>query len=1091
MSADPICAPDHERQRQEVCHVRISAPQTMNKPTGAESNIFDTPSAITPPPAFPAIPTLHFPSFARQPIAAPREFPTIAGYEIVKLLGRGGMGVIYLARHFALGRLVALKMVLGGAHASLDQLARFHTEAEAAARLQHPNIVQVFEFGESDGQPFLTMEYVEGSSLAAQLDGKPLPWRSATALLATLADGVHHAHQRGIVHRDLKPGNILLQKVDRRQHTVDSNGAPASGDASKKSTIATGSCLLTTVYSPKISDFGIAKLLIGGDNQTPTGAMLGTPGYMAPEQIGTSAPVGPAADIHALGAILFELLTGRPPFQAAEMLETLEQICFKEPVAPRRLIPTIPLDLETICLKCLQKEPRRRYESALALLEDLNRSLAGEPIRARPISLAERSARWARRRPAQAALLAVTCVAALALTGLAVGLSYNTRLTGLNHDLESAVQTARDAQAEAERQRAGANKMEHWIRYVRDIHLADEAWQNGQVRRVSELLGGYSNDLRGWEWHYLRGLARKDGRTLPHTAGVLTVAFDPSGQRLATGCQDGTVWFWDVATRTKHEAAAQHAGAVWSVAYSPNGLLLASAGDDRRVRLWDSQTGRLVRILGNCGTPLRCLAFSPDGRILATAGKEGTIQLWELDSGRNLSVLPGHPGGVFTLAFAPDGRTLASGGADRVVRLWDIASDDLIRTLEGHTEDVHGVAFSSNGTVLASAGGDGAVRTWNVVSGKPLTTYHPPQKTAFLGVAFGSDGSVAAASEAHQVYLWDKLGLHTFRGHNHRVQGVGFSPDGRILASASSDWTVKLWDVNSSQEFRALPAQSDHVLGASFRSDGRQLVDAAVDGTIRLWDVKDSKLLQRWEVDLDRPRGITFSADGRFLAAAGRKGIIRCYDLTTSAIFRTWQHDAPARAVAFSPDGRLLASGDDEGIAKVWDVAGDRLVFTGGGHTGPVRALAFSPDGQTLASGSLDGVRLWDTATGQPRVDVVLDAPRVVALAFSPSGGLAVAQMGGHITLWDLINQSCQQTLLGHSAMVWSLAFTPDGTRLASASRDMTVKLWDTASGQEVLTLRGFTSEISGVAFSPGATCLVTTDLGGSVRIWDSNRQRK
>ena len=195
-----------------------------------------------------------------------------------------------------------------------------------------------------------------------------------------------------------------------------------------------------------------------------------------------------------------------------------------------------------------------------------------------------------RRRPAQAALLAVTSVAALALTGLAVGLSYNARLTGLNRDLENAVQIAQDAQAEAERQRASVGKMERWVRYLRDIHLADEAWQDGQVRRVPELLNGCPTDLRGWEWHYLRGLARKDGRTLQHSAGVLAVAFAPTGRRLATGCQDGSVWFWDVATGTSHAAATRHAGTVWAIQLtSPNGLLLASAGDDRQVRLWGTR----------------------------------------------------------------------------------------------------------------------------------------------------------------------------------------------------------------------------------------------------------------------------------------------------------------------------------------------------------------------------------------------------------------------------------------------------------------------------------------------------------------------
>jgi WD40 repeat protein len=1065
-----VCAQGHRWQGSAACPTCGSAPATAGEPPTFDQDNFKTLPADAAPPAVSVIPTFALPAPAPAADAPLAELPRVAGYETLKVLGRGGMGVVYLAWQAGLARLVALKMVLAGAHAGPEARARFRTEAEAAARLQHPHIVQIYEIGFADGQPYLAMEYVEGGSLASRLDSKPQPWRAAAALAAKLAGAVHLAHERGIVHRDLKPANVLLQPAD-------SGSLPA--DRLSESAV------------PKITDFGVAKLVLGGVTQTPSGAILGTPGYMAPEQAaGASHPVGPAADVHALGAILYELLTGRPPFQAAGMLEILEQVRSQEPVSPRRLVAAIPPDLETICLKCLHKEPGRRYESALALAEDLDRCLAAEPIRARPVSAWERGVRWLQRHPARAALLAVSCLAALALTAVAVGLPYSVRLKALNVDLEAAVRRAEASQAEAEEQRAAVGRMERWVRYLRDVHLADEAWQNGQARPLRELLDECPGDLRGWEWYYLRGLSGRTGRSLPHQAGVFTVAFDPAGRGLASGCQDGSVWFWDPAIGVGLPAAEHHQGSVWAVAFSPDGSLLASAGDDGLVRLWDPERGWTVRVLGGHGTSVRCLAFSPDGKTLASAGRDKTIRLWDPASGHELRTLRGHTGAVLALAFAPDGRRLASAGADRVLRLWDPGSGVEVRALEGHTDDIHGVGFSPDGAVLASAGGDGTLRTWDPASGRPLTIYHPPQKAAFLGVAFGPGRRMVTASEARVVYVWGESLLKTFRGHNHRVQGVAFSPNGRYVASASLDWTIHLWEVTASQEYHAFPARSDRVLGATFSPDGRRLIDASLDGTVRTWDAEDGHLLYQLAADLDRPRGVAFSADGRLLAAAGRSGRLRCYDLVTrEAVSGARQHGAPARAVAFSPDGRRLASTGDDGTVKVWDMAGTRPLFTCTGHTAPVPAVAFSPDGRTLASGGRDGVRLWDAVTGQALPPLSPNTPRAMALAFGPDGRLAVAQMGGKITLWDpRTGRCCGPPLIGHSAMAWSLAFTPDGTRLASASRDMTVKLWDTASGQEVLTLRGFASEVSGVAFSPDGSRLVTTDLGGSVRLWKAER---
>src|SRR6266478_2088664 len=317
-------------------------------------------------------------------LPASASLPHVPGYNVEAVLGHGGMGVVYRAWHLRLHRRVALKMLLAGAHAQPAERERFLREAEAVAGLRHPNIVQVYEVGDVDGQSYFTMELVEGGSLAQQIQGVPQPVRKAAALVATLADAVHAAHQSGIVHRDLKPANILL--------TVDG--------------------------TPKVTDFGLARRLQGGGTLTLSGAPMGTPSYMAPEQAqGQRDAAGPAADVYALGAILYELLTDRPPFRAATAAETLQQVISQEPAPPSRLNDKVPRDLETICLKCLHKEPGRRYASAAALADDLRRFGEGRPIQARPVGRGERLWRWTRRNPMAAALLAM----ALSLVGLASG----------------------------------------------------------------------------------------------------------------------------------------------------------------------------------------------------------------------------------------------------------------------------------------------------------------------------------------------------------------------------------------------------------------------------------------------------------------------------------------------------------------------------------------------------------------------------------------------------------------------------------------------------------------------------------------------
>jgi serine/threonine protein kinase/tetratricopeptide (TPR) repeat protein len=339
---------------------------------------------------------------------APR-LPVVPGYKLLGVLGRGGMGVVYRARQEGLDRIVALKMILAGEHAGPQQLARFQAEAQAVAQLQHSNIVQIYEVGKHEELPYFSLEFVDGGSLAEKLDHKPQPAQTAAELIETLARAMHYAHQHGIVHRDLKPANVLLQTSE--------SGLQIQKPAPESAPQSAISHLQSAV--PKITDFGLAKRLEGDSSQTRTGTIMGSPSYMAPEQArGEAKEVGPPADVHALGAMLYEMLTGRPPYLAATAMDTVMAVLKEEPVPPSRLQPRIPRDIETICLKCLQKEPEKRYISAAALADDLRRFLNGEPIEARPVSSAERLWRWCQRNPRVAVLSALVL---LLLAGVAVG----------------------------------------------------------------------------------------------------------------------------------------------------------------------------------------------------------------------------------------------------------------------------------------------------------------------------------------------------------------------------------------------------------------------------------------------------------------------------------------------------------------------------------------------------------------------------------------------------------------------------------------------------------------------------------------------
>lgn len=1043
--------------------------------------------------------------------------PQIAGYEILGKLGRGGMAVVYRARHEKLDRIVALKMIVANDEVDPRSRVRFRQEAEAVARLHHPGIVQIYDVGEAAGYPYLALEYMAGGSLAGWLQGTPQPVDATVALVEIVARAVHFAHQHQIIHRDLKPANILMCP----KFTVQGSKSEVLGPWN----------LEFGLFEPKITDFGLAKRLDAGGSPTQSGEMIGTPSYMAPEQAGDGsvtfrprAPVGPATDIYALGAILYEMLTGRPPFKGPTPLDTVLQVLHEEPVRPGSLRPGLPVDLETICLKCLDKDPRKRYATAEALADDLHCFRSGKPIHARPVGTIERLGKWARRRPAQALLVAaVIVVTALGFAGV-TWQWLETRVEKKNVEIEKQnTEVARQREAD---QRHIARSALYYSRIVQSqlyLRVNDVTSAADSLARCVPQSG--HEDRRGWEWYYLEGQLHRDLWTLPlahgGTSGAL--AFSTAGDRVAAvvdGTGAGAVAsfrMWSLRTGAA-VASLDVPATVHRLALHPDGRRVLLAGKDGSVRVWDIARGKELTRCHVHDDVISAIAIRPGGNEAASASWDGTVRVWDIETGRVRKTVGGQDGRAQTVAWHPEGRSLAAGYADHSVKIWNVLSGN-VRTLKGHKSPVSCIAFSPDGDTLVSAGSNGNFRLWNLREqmNDPVSQKVTSPGGAVLSIAFSPDGrSLAYGSTDATVRLWDiDAGIERmlFRGHHAAVESVAFNPDGTQLVSLSpEEGVIKLWDRTRHPEFGTFAWTGTDVEAMSLSVSERQIHCLTAAGHLQTWAIDSSMMLAEHVLPIrtaDHQTGVvaTFDPAGKRLAGQRRfdPHEIRIWDVASGKHLSTLrvQNSAVVR-LRFSPDGKQLAIGSDNAATangsyeiKIWQLEthAERLAMTGHGR---LYDFTFSPDGAFLAVGAGDGLRLLRLHDGRTFKAGAADDGRVRILAFSPHGTfLASSSVADRIVrvwarrdmdgepVWRLVDR------LVTTGFVRDLAFSPDGSRLAGVTDDA-VKMWEVATGHEVLTLWGAQQRHRDPPFHPRVTFskdgsrLVASHWNESMSMWQA-----
>ena len=1011
----------------------------------------------------------------------------VGRFEIRSVLGTGGFAVVYLAFDPTLNRQVALKIPRPHALMKPELRRRFVTEAQAAAKLDHPNIVTVYEAGEDRDLPYIACAYCEGPTLASWLASKstPLKPKLAAEIVRELARAVQYSHDRGILHRDIKPGNVLLFP-----HTTDANER--------------------FPFVARLSDFGLAKLLESGELDTVTSQLIGTPRYMAPEIIkgtGKSGDVTP--DVYALGALLYCLVLGQAPFGSATAAETFRKIVDSDAVSPDTIDPSVGRDLSLVCMKCLQKSPHQRYQSAGELAEDLDRFLSSRPVLARETPLVLRIEKWCRRRPLVAVLMAIATSLAFILLGLAV--RYTTSMQRLQGqleatnqqlklrvaDLNSAVDVAGRNKAEAEFNRRIADEQV----FAADLKLADSLRQSGDVRGATSVLDRYSKDhtpathidgRSSYAWRYLKGQTSRHGTALPDAEQTIwDMELSPRGDRLAQCGDKGIVRIQDVQNNFKTIAECQFSATEFnSIAWCDTEPILATCADDGLVRIYSADDLQLLRTLDAFpGKHAYGLAFLPGTTRLYVGGDSIELQVWDAVTGQLVQrISTPHSRGIENLVASANGSQIVTGGYEGNVCSWRADDHSLLWQQAIKRGDLTGpvniVQMTPDGKYVVACALKDSIIVCDAATGTELRRWQ------------GLDRLHALVVGNNRVICGDSLGImrelriqdddlqwrpvHQWPGHNSKLASIALiaedpeNPDSGEIFSVDRSGKVMTWFTDSTIQTARFPP-ADGVPGFYANTvcwkDATTLLRSHSNG-IQSLNVRSGES----EEVFSSHTNITFvrysSASDRIVAAdsSGNVTVIP-RDASQSSAIRVWE-DQLIDAILIDQSGSKALAFDQKQNVAVIDLHKNEI----GLRLADRESSTISPDGRWIVSAdrNTDAFDVFDVATLQ-RIRSLKDIdPTDEFATFSDDSKLFVS-IGTHriVTVWNTETWSVIQRISVPSRGLHMPAFHPDGRTLAFADALGFIRLVDIRSGRELFALGPYSSTyFHGLGFSPDGNTL-------------------